>query len=175
MRQPHSRKSCPTVLVFSQGRRHRARGNRRPCGPISSTGLRRNRTTAAALRMLRYDFRRGQLPDFFAVKRPGPRRQPKNDNVRDSVVEPRKWNLSDLRISRRSNSRGLLSARPPCGEILIDAGRSVAPPRRRTVRRPWRTLLMFVASAHGVHHEGRRPLPIHAGSVDRRCVRDGRR
>jgi hypothetical protein len=50
--------------------------------------------------MLCYDFRRGQLPDFSAVKRPGPRQQPKKarkDNARDIVVEPRKWNLFDLR------------------------------------------------------------------------------
>src|SRR5262245_6817494 len=38
--------------------------------------------TPAAFRMLCYEFRRRQLPDFFVVRRPGPREQPKKSKAR---------------------------------------------------------------------------------------------
>src|SRR6516164_7612714 len=68
-------------------------------GLPSAEVARRFGYTAAAFRMLCYEFRRGQLPDFFAVRRPGPREQPKKGKVRDQVVALRKRNYSIYDIS----------------------------------------------------------------------------
>jgi hypothetical protein len=51
-------------------------------GLASAEVARRFGYTAAAFRMLCYEFRRSQLPDFFALRRPGPREQPKKGKVR---------------------------------------------------------------------------------------------
>jgi hypothetical protein len=56
--------------------------------------------TPAAFRMLCYEFRRGELPEFFAVRRPGPREQAKKGKVRDQVIALRKRNYSIYDISR---------------------------------------------------------------------------
>src|SRR6516164_4155183 len=61
---------------------------------------------AAAFRMLCYEFRRRQLPAFFAVRRPGPREQPKKGKVRDQVIALRKRNYSIYDISRELKEQG---------------------------------------------------------------------
>src|SRR5690349_227472 len=62
--------------------------------------------TPAAFRMLCYEFRRGELPEFFALRRPGPREQPKKGKVRDQVVALRKRNYSIYDISRTLKQEG---------------------------------------------------------------------
>ena len=52
-------------------------------GVASAEAARRFGYSPAAFRMLCYDFRRGQLPDFFARKRTGPQQQPKKGKLRD--------------------------------------------------------------------------------------------
>src|SRR5215831_1415136 len=63
-------------------------------GLASPEVARRFGYTPAAFRMLCYDFRRGQLADFFAVKRTGPQQQPKKGKLHDIVVALRKRNYS---------------------------------------------------------------------------------
>src|ERR1700730_9524537 len=76
-------------------------------GLASAEVARRFGYTPAAFRMLCYDFRRGELPDFFAVRSPGPREQPKKGKVRDQVVELRKRNYSIYDISRALKEQGM--------------------------------------------------------------------
>jgi hypothetical protein len=54
-------------------------------GHASAEVARRFGYTPAAFRMLCYDFRRGQLQNFFAATRPGPREQPKKTKARDGA------------------------------------------------------------------------------------------
>src|SRR5712691_988168 len=63
-------------------------------GLASAEVARRFGYSPAAFRMLCYDFRRGELPDFFALTRPGPREQPKKSLAREQVVALRKRNYS---------------------------------------------------------------------------------
>ena len=63
-------------------------------GLASAEVARRFGYLPAAFRMLCYDFRRGELPDFFASTRPGPREQPKKSLAREQVVALRKRNYS---------------------------------------------------------------------------------
>ena len=105
-------------------------------GLASAEAARRFGYTAAAFRMLCYDFRRGQLPDFFAVKRPGPRQQPKKNKVRDIVVELRKRNYSIYDISRALKEQGTPLGATAVREILVDEG-FAALPRRLDEERPF--------------------------------------
>jgi hypothetical protein len=54
-------------------------------GLATADAARRFGYTPAAFRMLCYDFRRGHLSDFFAVKKRGPQQQPKKSKVHDIV------------------------------------------------------------------------------------------
>ena len=74
-------------------------------GLASAEVARRFGYLPAAFRMLCYDFRRGELPDFFASTRPGPREQPKKSLAREQVVALRKRNYSIYASARRSSSR----------------------------------------------------------------------
>ena len=103
-------------------------------GLASAEVARRFGYTAAAFRMLCYDFRRGQLPDFFAVKRPR-RQQPRTDNVRDIVVELRKRNYSIYDISRALKEQATPLGATAVRKILIDEG-FAALPRRLDEERP---------------------------------------
>src|SRR5215467_4022601 len=91
--------------------------------------------TPAAFRMLCYDFRHGQLPDFFAVRRPGRREQPKEGKVRDQVVALRKRNYSIYDISRALKEQGMPLGTTSVREILIEEG-FAALPRRLDEERP---------------------------------------
>jgi hypothetical protein len=91
--------------------------------------------TPAAFRMLCYDFRRGQLPDFFAPTRPGPREQPKKSKARDQVLALRKRNYSIYDISRALKEQGIPLGATAVREILAEEG--FAPlPRRLDEERP---------------------------------------
>src|SRR5215467_13026495 len=104
-------------------------------GIASPEVARRFGYTPAAFRMLCYDFRRGELPDFFAVKRPGPRQQPKKSKVRDIVVDLRKRNYSIYDISDVLKEQGMPLGTTAVREILAAEG--FAPlPRRLDEERP---------------------------------------
>src|SRR6202521_5917842 len=89
----------------------------------------------AAFRMLCYDFRRGVLPDFFAVTRPGPRQQPKKNLAREQVVALRKRNYSIYDISRSLRQQGMPLSATAVREIL-PGERFVPLPRRLDPERP---------------------------------------
>lgn len=91
--------------------------------------------TPAAFRMLCYDFRRGNLPDFFTVRRPGRREQPKEGKVRDQVVALRKRNYSIYDISRALKEQGTPLGATAVRGILIEEG-FAALPRRLDEERP---------------------------------------
>lgn len=107
--------------------------------------------TPAAFRMLCYDFRRGQLPDFFATTRPGPREQPKKSKVRDQVLALRKRNYSIYDISRALKDQGSPLSATAVREILAEEGFAPLPRRLDEERPAWigrppRQLPTFVAS-----------------------------
>jgi hypothetical protein len=101
----------------------------------SAEAARRFGYTPAALRMLCYDFRRGNLGDFFAVRRPGPVEQPKKSMVRDQVVELRKRNYSIYDISRTLKEQGTPLGATAVREILMEEGFARLP-RRLDEERP---------------------------------------
>ena len=104
-------------------------------GIASAEVARRFGYSPAAFRMLCYEFRRGQLTDFFAVKRPGPQEQPKKSKVWNSVVELRKRNYSVYDISRALKEQGTPVSTTSVREILAEEG--FAPlPRRLDEERP---------------------------------------
>jgi Transposase DDE domain len=104
-------------------------------GLASAEVARRFGYTPAAFRMLCYDFRRGQLPDFFAVRQSGPREQPKKSKVREHVVALRKRNYSIYDISRALKEQGTPLGATAVREILIEQG-FAALPRRLDEDRP---------------------------------------
>jgi hypothetical protein len=104
-------------------------------GLASAEIARRFGYTPAAFRMLCYDFRRGELPDFFATTRPGPREQPKKSKAREEVVALRKRNYSIYDISRALKEQGTPLSATAVREILATEG--FAPlPRRLDEERP---------------------------------------
>src|ERR1700674_4408443 len=104
-------------------------------GLASAEVARRFGYLPAAFRMLCYDFRRGELPDFFASTRPGPREQPKKSLAREQVVALRKRNYSIYDISKALKQQGTPLSATAVREIL--AGEGFAPlPRRLDAERP---------------------------------------
>src|SRR5215467_8094232 len=85
--------------------------------------------TPAAFRMLCYEFRRGELREFFAVRRPGPREQPKKGKVRDQVIALRKGNYSIYDISRTLKEEGTPIGATAVREILLEEGFAALPRR----------------------------------------------
>ena len=106
-------------------------------GLPSAEVARRFGYTPAAFRMLCYEFRRRQLPDFFLVRRPGPREQPKKSKVRDEVVALRKRNYSIYDISRALKEQGTPLGATAVREILLEEGFARLP-RRLDEERPAR-------------------------------------
>jgi Transposase DDE domain len=104
-------------------------------GLASAEVARRFGYSPAAFRMLCYDFRRGQLPNFFTPRQPGPRQQPKKSKVREHVVALRKRNYSIYDISRALKEQGMSLGTTAVREILIDEG-FAALPRRLDEERP---------------------------------------
>src|SRR5216683_1286065 len=104
-------------------------------GLASAEVARRFGYSPAAFRMLCYDFRRGELPDFFALTRPGPREQPKKSLAREQVVALRKRNYSIYDISKALKQQGTPLSATAVREILAAEG--FAPlPRRLDEERP---------------------------------------
>jgi len=82
-------------------------------------------------------FRRGELGEFFATNRPGPRGQPKKSRARDQIVALRKRNYSVYDISRTLKEEGTPLSATAVREVLAAEG--FAPlPRRRDEERPFR-------------------------------------
>lgn len=104
-------------------------------GLASAEVARRFGYSPAAFRMLCYDFRRGQLPNFFTPRHPGPREQPKKSKVREHVVALRKRNYSIYDISRALKEQGMSLGTTAVREILIEEG-FAALPRRLDEERP---------------------------------------
>jgi transposase len=104
-------------------------------GLASAEVARRFGYSPAAFRTLCYDFRRGQLPNFFTPRQPGPREQPKKSKVREHVVALRKRNYSIYDISRALKEQGMSLGTTAVREILIDEG-FAALPRRLDEERP---------------------------------------
>jgi hypothetical protein len=104
-------------------------------GLASAEAARRFGYTPAAFRMLCYDFRRGELSDFFALKKRGPQQQPKKSKVHDIVVDLRKRNYSIYDISHELREQGTPLGTTAVREILAAEG--FAPlPRRLDEERP---------------------------------------
>src|SRR5882762_8210613 len=136
-------------------------------GLASAEVARRFGYSPAAFRMLCYDFRRGELPDFFALTRPGPREQPKKSLAREQVVALRKRNYSIYDISK-AQAAGNAAERH---RGTRDPGRgglcsSATPARRGAPGICWahhggrgRCPQLHARPAR-VHHKGRRAIPI---------------
>ena len=89
----------------------------------------------AAFRVLCHEFRRGKLPDFFAVARPGRREQPKKSRAYEQIVALRKRNYSIYEISRALTEQGMPLSATAVREVLAADG--FAPlPRRLDEERP---------------------------------------
>src|SRR5215471_17691667 len=93
--------------------------------------------SAGAFRVLCHTFRRGELLDFFAVGRPGPRTQPKKSAAVEKIVELRKRNYSIYEISEELKAQGMPLSATAVGEVLAAEGFARLP-RRRDDERPAR-------------------------------------
>ena len=91
--------------------------------------------SAGAFRVLCHSFRRGELPDFFAVGRPGPRTQPKKSAAVEKIVELRKRNYSIYDISQELKAQGTPLSATAVGLAAEGFARL---PRRRDDERPAR-------------------------------------
>ena len=93
--------------------------------------------SVGAFRVLCHTFRRGELPEFFAVGRPGPRTQPKKSAAVEKIVELRKRNYSIYEISQELKAQGTPLSATAVGEVLAAEGFARLP-RRRDDERPAR-------------------------------------
>ena len=90
-----------------------------------------------AFRVLCHAFRRGELPEFFAAARTGPREQPKKSRAHEQIVALRKRNYSIYEISQALKEQGTPLSATAVREVLAQEG--FAPlPRRRDEERPIR-------------------------------------
>jgi transposase len=105
---------------------------------LSSTeAARRYGYTPGAFRVLCHAFRRNQLPEFFAVQRPGPQTQPKKSRAHEQIVALRKRNYSVYEIAQALNEQGVVLSVTAVREVLAQEG--FAPlPRRLDEERPAR-------------------------------------
>jgi len=93
--------------------------------------------STGAFRVLCHAFRRGELPEFFAATRPGPRDQPKKNRAREQIVALRKRNYSVYEISQALKEQGTPLGATAVREVLAAEG--FAPlPRRLDEERPVR-------------------------------------
>ena len=106
-------------------------------GLPSAEVARRFGYSPGAFRVLCHDFRRGDLPDFFATAHPGPRQQPKKSRAHEQIVTLRKRNYSVYEISRALKEQGAPLSATAVREVLAKEG--FAPlPRRLDEERPFR-------------------------------------
>jgi len=93
------------------------------------------RLLAGRLSVLCHAFRRGELPEFFAATRPGPRDQPKKSAAQERIIALRKRNYSVYDISRALKQQGTPLSATAVREVL--AAQGFAPlPRRLDEERP---------------------------------------
>jgi transposase len=103
----------------------------------SAEAARRFGYTPGAFRVLCHAFRRDQLPEFFAVARPGPQAQPKKTRAHEQIVALRKRNYSVYEISQALKEQGVELSVTAVREVLAQEG--FAPlPRRLDEERPAR-------------------------------------
>jgi transposase len=106
-------------------------------GLRSAEAARRFGYSPGAFRVLCHAFRRGELPDFFATARTGPREQPKKSRAQEQIVALRKRNYSVYEISQALEQQGTPLSATAVREVLAQEG--FAPlPRRRDDERPIR-------------------------------------
>jgi len=87
-------------------------------------------------RVLCHNFRRGELPEFFAVGRPGPTTQPKKSAALEEIVALRKRNYSIYEISLALKEKGTPLSATAVGEVLKAEGFARLPRRRDDERLP---------------------------------------
>jgi len=75
-----------------------------------------------AFRVLCHAFRRGELPEFFAATRPGPRDQPKKSAAQERIIALRKRNYSVYDISRALKQQGTPLSATAVREVLAAQG-----------------------------------------------------
>ena len=85
--------------------------------------------TPGAFRVLCHSFRKGDLPDFFAIHRPGPKEQPKKSRSHEQVVALRKRNYSVYEISQTLKEQGTPLSPTSVREILAQEGFAPLPRR----------------------------------------------
>jgi hypothetical protein len=103
----------------------------------SAEAARRFGYAPGAFRVLCHAFRRGELPEFFATARTGPRQQPKKSRAHEQIVALRKRNYSIYEISQTLKEQGTPLGATAVREVLAQEG--FAPlPRRRDEERPVR-------------------------------------
>jgi hypothetical protein len=90
-----------------------------------------------AFRVLCHSFRHGDLPELFAIARPGRREQPKKSRAHEQIVALRKRNYSVYEISETLKEQGMPLSATAVREVLAVEG--FAPlPRRLDEERPVR-------------------------------------
>jgi hypothetical protein len=90
-----------------------------------------------AFRVLCHAFRHGDLPELFAIARPGRREQPKKSRAHEQIVALRKRNYSVYEISETLKEQGMPLSATAVREVLAVEG--FAPlPRRLDEERPVR-------------------------------------
>jgi hypothetical protein len=87
--------------------------------------------------VLCHAFRRGELPEFFATARTGPRQQPKKSRAHEQIVARRKRNYSIYEISQALKEQGTPLGATAVREVLAAEG-FASLPRRRDEERPIR-------------------------------------
>src|SRR6266853_1838702 len=104
-------------------------------GLTSAQAAERFGYSPGAFRVLCHAFRRGELPEFFAATRPGPRDQPKKSAAQERIIALRKRNYSVYDISRALKQQGTPLSATAVREVL--AAQGFAPlPRRLDEERP---------------------------------------
>ena len=93
--------------------------------------------SAGAFRVLCHAFRRGQLPEFFATPRRGPRLQPKKSRAQQQIIALRKRNYSVYDISRALKEQGAPLSPTAVREVLKAEGFAPLPRRRDEERPAW--------------------------------------
>jgi hypothetical protein len=103
----------------------------------SAEAARRFGYSPGAFRVLCHAFRCGELPEFFAAGRPGPRQQPRKSHAHEQIVALRKRNYSVYEISQALKEQGTPLSATAVREVLAAEG--FAPlPRRLDEERPAR-------------------------------------
>jgi hypothetical protein len=104
-------------------------------GLPSAAAARRFGYKPGAFRVLCHAFRHGQLPEFFATTRPGPRPQPKKSSIREQIVALRKRNYSVYDICATLKEQGTARSVKAITAILAEEGFARLP-RRLDEERP---------------------------------------